>query len=177
MKTLIKDKVILSAISFFVMFLFCLGSVQAASTSVAILNMQQVLAKSKAGVKAQKEMEKKLQELQKTFKQDEEKLLAMQKDIEKKSSAWSDEIKQEKAIEFQKKRRDLRVKQEDANLEMKQLREQQLGPLLKVLEQVVADVAKAKGHAVVIPRSSVLYSDKSVEITDDVIKALDSGKK
>lgn len=149
----------------------------ASDSPVAIVNMQKVLVDSKAGKEAQQVLEKKITELQGTFKSDEEALLALQQEIEKKSSAWSDDIKQEKAIEFQKKRRDLRVKQDDANVEMKRLREQQLSPIWQVLEQVVADVAKAKGYKVVIPRASVFFAEDSVDITNEVVKALDAGKK
>ncbi len=149
----------------------------AAETTVAIVNMQKVLVNSKAGKEAQQVLETKIAELQATFKKDEEALVALQQEIEKKSSAWSDTVKQEKAIEFQKKRRDLRVKQDDANLEMKRLREQQLNPIWKVLEQVVGDVAKTKGYTIVLPRSSVFYAGPDVDITDEVVKALDSGKK
>lgn len=153
------------------------NSVLAAGSQIAIVNMQKILVTSKAGKEAQGVLEKKVKELQETFKSDEEELIALQQEIEKKSSAWSDDVKQEKAIEFQKKRRDLRLKQDDANLEMKRLREQQLSPIWQVLEQVVADVAKAKGFKVVMPRASVFYVDDEVDITDEVVKALDSGKK
>jgi len=149
----------------------------AADSTVAIVNMQKVLINSKAGKEAQKVLETKVKELQTTFKKDEDNLIALQKEIEKKSTVWSDEVKQEKAIEFQKQRRDLRVKQEDANLEMKRLREQQLNPIWKVLEQVVTDVAKKKGYKVVMPRTSVFFASADVDITDEVVTALDAGKK
>ncbi len=147
------------------------------AAEVAIVNMQQVLLNSKAGKGAQKVLENKINELQATFKEDEESLIGLQKEIEKKNSAWSDDVKQEKAIEFQKKRRDLRVKQDDANLEMKRLKEQQLSPIWKVLEQVVADVAKEKGYKLVLPRTSVFFASAEIDITDEVIKTLDAGKK
>lgn len=153
------------------------GNVYAQKESVAVVNMQKVLAKSKVGQSAQQIMESKIKGLQASFKKDEEELVALQKEIEKKSSAWNEEVKQEKAIEFQKKRRDLNSKREDAKLEISRLREQQYGPILKVLEQVVTDVANAKGYTVVLPRASVIFAGDSVDITDDIVKALDEAKK
>ncbi len=151
----------------------CSFSAQAASaTRVGVLNMQMVMAKSEAGKKAQQALKKKMKELKASFKKEEQKLLALQKEIEKKSSAWSDEVRQEKAIEYQKKRRDLNVKQEDANLELKKIRERHVGPILKKLEKVVAEVAKKEGVGVVIPANVALYREKSLDITDKVIKAL-----
>jgi len=63
------------------------GSAFAGDTKIGVINMQKVLASSAAGKKAQKELEKKMNELKATFKKDEDALLALQKEIEKKSSA------------------------------------------------------------------------------------------
>jgi len=153
------------------------GSTFAGDTKIGVINMQKVLANSTAGKQAQKDLEKKMNELKKTFKKDEDALLALQKEIEKKSSAWSDEMKQEKAIEFQKMRRNLGTKQEDANLELKQLREKHLAPILKKLEQVVKDEAKKGGYTIVVPNNAVLYMNDSVNITEAITKSLDKAMK
>ena len=150
---------------------------RAADTKVAVINIQKVLLDSEAGKKARAKMEKKMNELKAGFKKDEEALMALQKEIEKKSSAWSEEKKQEKAMEYQKMRRNLGVKQEDANLSMKQLQEKSLTPIMKKLETIVTEVAKAKGYSIVLPRNSVLYVDKSVDITADTTKALNAKMK
>jgi outer membrane protein len=146
--------------------------------SIAVLNLRKVFAASEAGKKAQLEMDKKVKELQEKFTKDEEALVALQDEIEKKSSVWNEEKKQEKAIEFQKMRRDLRVKQEDANLELKKIEEQQLSPIRKELEQVIEKMAKEKGLDIILPSEVVMYSSEAVDITDEVTNALNaaSGK-
>jgi len=153
------------------------STVLAEGVSIAVLDMQKVVLKSEVGKKAQKEMEKKVKELESTFKKEEEALAALQDEIEKKSSVWSEDKKQEKAIEFQKTRRDLRVKQDDANLELKQLQEKQLAPIFKELEEVVKKFAKEKGYQIILPGQAVLYAIDSVDITDEVTKALDAKTK
>lgn len=150
---------------------------RAADTKVAVINIQKVLLDSTAGKKARAKMEKKMNELRAGFKKDEDALIALQKEIEKKSSAWSTEKKQEKAMKFQKMRRNLSVKQEDANMAMKQMQEKNLTPIMKKLESIVTEVAKAKGYAVVLPRNSVLYVNKSVDITAATTKALNAKMK
>ncbi len=149
----------------------------AAETKIGVINMKQVLATSKAGKDAQTAIEKKMKELQASFKKDEESLIALQKEIEKKSSAWSDEVKQEKAIEFQKKRRDLGVKQEDANLELKNMREQHVNPILKELEKVVTSYGKEQGYTLILPRNGLLFAAESVDISEEITKALNEGMK
>lgn len=162
---------------FCVVAVFSGNTLQAADNSIVVLDMQRALSNSAVGKKAQQEMEKKVSELQEKFKADENELLALQEEIEKKSSVWSEEKKQDKAIEFQKKRRDLRVKQDDANLELKQMQEQQLGPILKEMEKIVDKVAKEKGYRIILPKAAVVYNDEMVEITDEVTKTLDAASK
>lgn len=156
---------------------FSVNAAQAAGPEIVVLDMQKAVANSDAGKKAQATIEKKLKELQEKFKKDEDALVALQEEIEKKSSVWSEEKKQDKAIEFQKKRRDLRVKQDDANLELKQMQEKELSPILKELETVVAKVAEEKGYKIILPSATVVYNASAVNITDEVTKALNEKAK
>lgn len=75
-------------------------------------------------------------------------------------------------MEFQKKRRDLGVKQDDANLEMKNLQDKHLAPIMKRLEPIIKRVATAKGLSVVLPNNAVIYFDDGVDITAEVTRAL-----
>ncbi len=172
MKVSKRVPVFIFAAVFFAVASFSGSFVHASDTAIVVLDMQKALANSEAGKKAQQVMEKKVKELQEKFKADEDALVALQQEIEKKSSVWSEEKKQDKGIEFQKKRRDLRVKQDDANLELKALQEKQLGPILQEMEEVVSKVAKEKGYKVVLPRAAVVHVDESIDITDEVTKAL-----
>ncbi len=170
-------KFVCMTVAILTVFPFAASAVGATGSKVGFINMQKVLAGSDAGKKAQKAMEKKMKELKASFKKEEDALLALKKEIEKKSSAWSEEKKQEKAIEFQKKRRDLSVKQDDANLELKRLREKYLGPILKKLEKVIQEVAEKEGYTMIFPRSAIVYAADSVDLTDTIIKALNAKMK
>ncbi len=153
------------------------GVARAGNISVAVLNMQEVVLGSDAGIAGRKIMEKKARELRETFRADGEALAALQKEIQKKSSVWSEEKKQEKVLEFQKKRRDLQLKQADAKLEMKSLQDKQLAPILKELKPVVAEVARKKGYTLILPKSSVVYAADSIDISEEVTKALNARMK
>ena len=157
-----------------VAFLFSTTPVFAEAVSIAVLDMQKVVLSSKLGKEAQKEIETRVKELEETFKADEETLIDLQNEIEKKSSVWSEEKKQDKSIEFQKLRRDLRAKQDDANVELKQLQEKQLAPIFKELEVVVKKFAEDNKFSMILPSQAVLYAIDSVDITDKVTQALDA---
>ena len=70
--------------------LFVNGQALAAETKIGVIDMKEVLSTSTAGKRAQDIIEQKMKSLQASFKNDETALVAMQKDMEKKGSAWSD---------------------------------------------------------------------------------------
>lgn len=153
--------------------LCCQGrTAEAADTKIAVIDMKEVLSTSTAGKRAQGLIEQKMKSLQASFKTDENALLKLKEDMEKKGSAWSDSVKREKATEFQQKRKDLAEKQESANEELKKLREQNVNPILKKLEDIVSQVASEGGYSVVLPKNVVLFSSDSIDVTSKVVSEL-----
>ena len=149
----------------------------AADTNIAVLSIQDVLTKSSAGMSAKSKMEQRMKELRSGLEKGKNDLLALQDEMKKKASVWSDEKKQEEGLEFQKKRNDLNVKQDNANLEMRNLEKRYLNPIMEKLEGIVKEVSAKKGYTVVLPSTSVLYFSNSVDITDEVIKSLNAKMK
>ncbi|MCL1979862.1 MAG: OmpH family outer membrane protein [Proteobacteria bacterium] len=148
------------------------GQALAADTKIAVIDMKQVLSTSSAGKKAEGVIKQKMDSLQASLKGDQDELIAMQKESEKKGAAWSDSVKREKIAAFQKKRQDFDDKQNNANEEMRKLREQQINPVIKKLEEVVAKLAADNGYAIVLPRNVVLYATDAVDISNTVITEL-----
>jgi len=165
--------------SFITAFIFLVMShgAWAAEQTVAVLNMQKAVAASEAGKAAQDMVKSKVEELQKKLQGEEDRITELKQEMEKKSSVWSDTVKEEKTIALQKMVRDLRTKRDDANLEIKMLREQQLGPILEQMETVVKEVAQKKGYLLIMPKSSVLYSADQIDITEEIVSALNKAKK
>jgi outer membrane protein len=149
----------------------------AADTNIAVLSIQDVLTKSSAGLSAKSKMEQKMKELRSGLEKDKNELVQLQDEMKKKASVWSEEKKQEEGLEFQKKRNALSVKQDNANLEMRNLEKRYLNPIMEKLEGIVKEVSAKKGYSVVLPSTSVLYFSNSVDITDEVIKGLNAKMK
>jgi outer membrane protein len=158
-------------------FFFCLCTAQAAEAKIAVLNIQEVIVNSSAGIAAKGTIEKRMQTLRQELEKEQKALEAFQEEMRKRASVWSEEKKQEQAIEFQKRRRDLGIKQEDANVEMKHLQDRHLAPIMAQLESIVQDVARAKGLSMILPNHAVLYHDESIDITNEVVKALNAKMK
>uniref|UniRef100_UPI004056959C OmpH family outer membrane protein n=1 Tax=Candidatus Electronema sp. TaxID=2698783 RepID=UPI004056959C len=122
--------------------LLTVSSAVAAEIKTAVLNIQDVLTKSSAGLAAKDKIEKRMQDLKASLDKEKNQLLAFQEEMKKKASVWSEDKKQEQLLEFQKKRRELEAKQDNANLEMKNLQDRYLAPIMKELENIVREVAK-----------------------------------
>ena len=147
-------------------------------TKIGVMNIQKVLAKSTVGQQAKSKVEEKIKGLQTKFKAEEDALAKMQKEIEKKSSAWSAEKKDEKVREFKKKRRELQAKSEDARFEVKQLQDKELGPILKSLEKIVEEYGNKNGFAAILDsKSGVIYYNKKIDVSADIIAALNATAK
>ena len=150
----------------------------AADFKVGVMNVQKVLAQSTIGQKAKVKVEEKIKALQTKFKTEEDALAEMQKEIEKKNSAWSQDKKDEKIREFKKLRRELQAKSEDARFEVKQLQDKELGPILKSLEKIVEEYGTKNGYAVILDsKGGVIYYSKTVDVSDDIVNLLNTATK
>ena len=130
---------------------------------------------SVSGKAAKEKFDQKMQDLQSKFKVEEQELVDMQSEIEKKSSAWSEETKQVKMREFQKKRRELQEKSEDARFELKTLQDKELAPILKSLEGVVEAFGEKNGYTLILDsKAGVIFFTEAVDISDQLVKDLDA---
>jgi len=169
----------LSALAVFYLLLclspFSVVLADAAEMKVGVMNVQKVLVNSVSGKTAKEKFDQKMQDLQSKFKAEEQELVDMQGEIEKKSSAWSEETKQVKMREFQKKRRELQEKSEDARFELKTLQDKELAPILKALEGVVDTFGKNNGYTLILDsKAGVIYFSDAVDITDQLVDQLDA---
>ena len=163
------------------------GAVEGA-LKVATISLQDILTKSSAGQEAKQQLEGKVAEFQSELQKEQEKHENLRIEIEKKSSVWSDEVRQEKERTYQKLIREFQIKSEDAQYELKQMEKKIMAPLLKELHEVIAEVGKRNGYTLIYEntkkglesRSGLLYADDSLDISDIVRQELEkrlAGKK
>ncbi|MFW2367499.1 MAG: OmpH family outer membrane protein [Desulforhopalus sp.] len=165
-------KILLTGLSFLLLVFMTTGSF-AADLKIGVMNVQKIIVTCDAGKKAKDRFDKKMKELQASFKSEEDGLKKMQEEIKKKSSAWSEEKKAEKVRDFQKSGRELQAKTEDARFEMKQMQDKELEPILKALEKVVDKYGKDNGYSAIMDsKNGVIYFDDKIDISDTLVKKL-----
>jgi len=154
------------------------NAIAAENNGIVIVNIQQVLLGSSSGQAVKKVLEDKVLQFQKQFQAEQEDVEAMRVEIEKKSSVWSQQVKEEKERDYQKKVRELQTKSEDAQFELQQLEKQTMEPIVQALQKVIADMGEKNGYKMIIDsRAGLLYFDKALDISELVTKELDSREK
>jgi outer membrane protein len=148
------------------------------SKQIVTVNIQDVLLGSEAGQEVKKVLEGKVGEFQDKFQKEQGEVDALRAEIEKKGTVWSQEVKEEKERDYQKRVRDMQLKSEDAQFEMQQLEKQVMSPILNELQKVIKEVGEKNGYAMIIDsRAGLLYVDEALDISEIVKKELDARQK
>ena len=150
----------------------------AAEMQIVTVDIQKVLLDSTAGQEAGKILEEKVLDFQQKFQAEQGEVEAMQAEIEKKSSVWSQQVREEKERDYQKRVRELQLKSEDAQFELQQLEKQVMEPVVAELQKVIAEMGEKNGYSMILDsRAGLLYFDKTLDISPLVQKELDSRQK
>ncbi|MCK5058391.1 MAG: OmpH family outer membrane protein [Candidatus Aminicenantes bacterium] len=117
--------------------------------------------------------------LEKMGKAKQDRLNTMQAEIKKlekdlMSPALNDETKDKKALELQNKRTAIKRFVEDSQREMQIKSDQEMNALKAAIQPIIQQVGREKGLAVILEITAVAYYDPAIDITDDIIKAMDS---
>jgi outer membrane protein len=148
-------------------------TVQSAS-SVATVDIKLIVEKSKAAVS----LAKQLQDVQGKYQKDIKKIETTLKEKEEKL------VKQKSIIEesvYEKKAKEFQQEVFEANQDVKKKRGKLEKAYLKGLEQIrsvtldiIAEIARQNKYTIVMPKSQLLYSEKSSDISEQVLSKLDS---
>lgn len=143
---------------------------------IAVVDVEKILAESKAAQSLQAQLQTKKGAFQKEFAAKEKELLAA-----KTALITEQETKKATKEEFEKKVKAFDAKVDQARKESQKSRaaldtalSKSMSELRKSIVEATAKVANEKGYEIVLTRESVLIAEKALEITDDVLKALDA---
>jgi len=148
----------------------------AADFKIAIVDLQRALNESSSGKKAKEQFKGEFEKMQNGLKSEKETLDRLKDDLDKKSAVLNDDQRKTKMEDFERRRRDLRRKLEDADAELRKKDQELTGSILKDLAVVIQEIGEREAYTVILENSSssVLYGSKSIDITDSVIKAFDA---
>lgn len=141
--------------------------------TIAIVDYEKILAESKAGVSLQKQITAKREAFSKEFAEKDKGLKKAQGEV----IASKDKLSAE---EFNKKRKafDTQVGEvkslfEKRSNSLRQGVDKSMAELRKSIMEAAAKVADEKGFDLVLSRDAVVIAEKDLDITPEVLKALD----
>ncbi len=150
-----------------------------AEVKIGVFDLQKVMIKSQAGQDIKKLLEQKRDFYSKEIKKREQQLKQMRQDLEKKAMMMSEEAKQEKEKEYQKKLRDLKLYASDSENELKNIYKEKTQKLIHDILKIANDYGKKHNFTFIIEKQEggIVYVSKSSDITDKILEEFNKSYK
>ena len=152
----------------------------AAELKIGVVEPQKVLDGTKSGKKIKDSLADYVKSRQKIIDMEEEDLKKLEEEVVKQGSVLSAEAKKDKEESFRRKMVEYQRKVSQLNQEVQTKKKEVLDEFNKNLEQVIKGIAEKEKLSLVVEKSDngagalVIYYSPSLDLTDRVIKELDS---
>ncbi len=142
---------------------------------IAVVDLSKVLRDSKSGKGIDKNLKDKSTKLEKDMQTKDNELKKLYEDLvkEAQSGKSSKEALEKKERDLQNKIQAFQTQRAKSYEDMSKSAESALKPLQTKTEKAIEQIAKSNGYVVVLNSASVVYSPNSIDITADVVKAVD----
>lgn len=156
--------------------LACIFSAATASAAnnIATVNIPEIMQKSTAALSIKEQLDSKQKAFKAEMTKKEEQLNAEEKEISKQRSVLSADAMEKKIKAFKAKYTKAQQDVQAKRAELEGAFSTSLGDIQKAVYDIVGQMAKEKGYIVVLPNTQILWSDPSLDITNDVLTKLNS---
>lgn len=144
--------------------------VAAAKFKIGIVNLEKAGQGSERGKEIIKTMKSKLSQEQEKIRKKEKKLKSLREELNKQGLIMSEERKRRKETDYRIKYKALERHIRDAQEEMQFRQKDATTKILNELIAIIKEIGKKEGFTYITTNEFVLYKDKSVDITNKVIK-------
>ncbi|MBI5379972.1 MAG: OmpH family outer membrane protein [Nitrospirae bacterium] len=148
----------------------------AEETKIGVVNLERAMNESQRGLKAKKEMDMLKAEKEKGIEKKKEEIKKIESDLEKQGKVLSDEKRREKEANLQKEYKDLERMAADARDELQRKKAEIGNRLLIDLLDIIRKAGEEEKYLLILEQQSVLYTPKTVDLTDKVIKRYNDKK-
>lgn len=148
----------------------------AQQTKVGYIDLQKVIRDSKAGKVAKASFEKEFQQKKVIIENKKRNVDSLREDFIKNAQIISESARKQKAEDIDKKDKDLLRTQEDFKEALQKKDFELTQKILRDIEGILKQIGDSGDYAIIIERieGGVVYSSKSVDVTDLVIQAYDA---
>lgn len=138
------------------------------------VNTERILRDAIPAQRAQKKIEAEFQKRDQELARVADQLKRMQDDLEKNSVTMSESQRRTKEREFGELNRDFQRKQREFREDLNQRRNEELAQVVEAANRVIRQIAEQEKYDIIL--QDAVYASPRIDLTDKVIKALDSGK-
>jgi outer membrane protein len=155
------------------------GVVYSEDLKVGAVDIQKAVNQCNAGKEAKQALTEEVEKYQRLIAEKQKELQEMKELLEKQGLMLKPETRAEREKEYQTKLRDFQRWGEDSQNEVNQKRMEMERNIYIGLQKVIQKVGADEGYTLILEKNEniVLFNSKSVDITDQVIKAYDAQKK
>jgi outer membrane protein len=146
----------------------------AQSGKLGFVNTERILRDAAPAQRAQKKIEVEFQKRDQELAKIAEQLKRMQGDLDKNSVTMSDSQRRNKEREFGDLNREFQRKQREFREDLNQRRNEELAQVVEQANRVIRQIAEQEKFDIIF--QDAVFASPRIDITDKVIKALDSGK-
>jgi outer membrane protein len=139
---------------------------------IGIINAQKLVEESKKGKEIAEKFEKMKNEKESQFNTMQNEVAKIEKELL--SPALNNETREKKSIDLQNKKTELKRFAEDSQQELQLSLEKELNILKNEIKPIIDQLGKEKGFTIILEVPAVAYYDPAADITDEIIKIMDS---
>ena len=160
------------------LFLFTSAFAQEAGSKIYIVDMQRVITESIIGKAAQSDLQDDAKKRELKLDQANAEMKKLGGELEKQASLLSKEALDQKKDEALKKQREFERAVQDNREGLARKRDEALKKVVEQARKCIGELSGSKNYRFILERDPqlLLYVDPSLDITEEVIKTLDSKK-
>ena len=146
---------------------------------IGVVNFQEVALQSKAGKAAKARLEEMADRVKKEVNAEETKLLARQKELEGAASRLTPAERKNRADALEREELALKRLVQDKTEELKKAETDSVLDLARQIDPVLKAYAAEKGYTLILEarRPGLMYHDKSLDLTAEIVKRFDQASK
>ena len=159
-------KLVVSALIALIMLCGPLGAL-AAELKIAFVDTNAVLSSSAEGKRVQEAIKKKAEDRSRPLGAKRQDLGRQVEEFQKQAGLMKEDVRKTKGQELEKKMAEFDKQAQDADKQLNQFKESQLGPLSKKMEQILDTLAKDEKLDLILDKGSIVAANnKSLDYTD-----------
>jgi len=148
----------------------------AEAVKIGIVDLLRALNESDAGKKARADLEALLKSKQSAIEERGKNIERLRADLEKQAAVISADARKARVEEIERLERNLQRLIADSQAEIQKKQMELENKILKGLRDVINAIAQEERYSLVMERAVVLHANKSMDITDAVIKKYNESK-